>query len=857
MMKFFPSAVIFSLALSAGLLSAGDIPSIDQWASMQVDRALVGGLEPVDFPLIHAAFRYRRYFSDWGLVDRLLTQLTASPRIDPLIGAELASWRARIENEEGHSEIAREIFSAQGGVSRWWVLPAQEIDELESFDSVARLPVENNDWRFVPGTDSGGWLRLEAFAWPARRQVLTLGCTVQSSRRRPVALRIGLAQVGRIWLNGRLLMTSDFPLKAGADQLSIGAMLEKGRNTLIVAVASETSDWWLRLRITAPDGSPLSGVKQLDEKPVVEEAFSPAEPIKIKSLKSEIKKALKHRTKGAEAALASLLADRSSHAADSGNARAACLRARPDDPILVGLEELRLDNKEAEERDILMALIDSGAPAVPAGIRLARWYADHQLPKQAHDLLRVYDDEPSARMTGLLMDSLRWGPVSLPEITELAAEYPRCLSVQVDAARQCLNLQHRREALRFLDAAEDLAPLRREVIELRRKLAADCGLSGAIRTSLEEALANDPNSVSTRIRLGRIYSSEGNHSEAVKILEEGLHRCPGHVDLLLEAAHLDHLFGHDQSAAEKARRVLKRRPQNLPARRLLTLLGEERHEEKWRRDLEELRKMTERAAEDQGPAVMLLDHREVRFLPGNLSQEFVQQVYLVKDAAHAENLKTHSIAYVPERQDLRILSARMITTSGDEINARLGDTPRLADPSVNMYYDTRLKVLSFDELVDGSLLEMSYILSETAEANETGVYQGGILRLADFYPTIEAEIELTGPEKTLPEWESVNIETQPVRQTDPEGMTHILWVFKDLPALFHDVPAGPDLWERPYLAYSNHPDWKSLSQWYFRHVAPRIRRQDLSFRHDAGTVCRTGIRGTPVQALQRRLGSVP
>lgn len=811
------------LFLASSPAFAGDNTGIDAWASDQVDQALKGGLDVVDFQHIGPALRYRQDFTDYSLVDQLLAQLVASPKIDPLIEAEVLRWKAQILSEEGHSKRSKALFQQLGGLSRWWALGPKNFEELDAFDSVAKLPAADASWREINGTGVGGWLRLEGMAWPARRQMLYLGCTIESQKEQAVAIRLGLAQVGRVWLNGEPLLTSDYPLRAAADQLSVGSWLKKGENELIIAVASEDADWWLRVRLSKPDGSGLPGIRELNQPPTGRRVALSRKHVKIRSLESELEKAVAHSKKGADVALAALLTDRSAGPRNSGAARDACLRAKPSDPVLVGLDKLRLNLKDSEERDTLYELLEAGAPAVPARLRLARWLASRNFIRQAHALLSPFGHEASVHVAKLELDAQRWGPVALPEMLRVAEENPRCLRVLKTVASRCKSLDRGLDAEKLALQAGKIAPMRKEILSLNRDLASGCGKAEVVSNSLQAVLDSDPNRPATRIRLARAISSEGDGARAHQLIEEGLRRCPGNVDMLLESAHLDHRFGRDTAAAATAHRVLELRPQNVRAQRLLGLLGKESIQEDWRRRMNELRPLVDQAQDLPGPAVLLLDHQEVRFLPGKLSEERVQRLFLIRDAQHSAGLKTTSIAYVPERQNLRILAARIIRSGGSEINARRSDTPRLSDPAVNMYYDTRLKLLSFEELKDGDLIEISYLLSETAEANETGAYEGGILRLGSPSPTLKAEMELAGPKEALPKWELANLKGSVRESIDEEGWTHLRWSFSRLKALPHDVPPGPSLWTRPYLAYSNHPGWSQLGQWYARHVAPRIR----------------------------------
>jgi hypothetical protein len=140
-----------------------------------------------------------------------------------------------------------------------------------------------------------------------------------------------------------------------------------------------------------------------------------------------------------------------------------------------------------------------------------------------------------------------------------------------------------------------------------------------------------------------------------------------------------------------------------------------------------------------------------------------------------------------------------------------------------MYYDTRLRVLQFPELEDGDLIEVSYVLSENAEANDTGPYDGGLVRLAGPLSIHLSELQVEGPKELIPRWEVVNLPPQENRETLKDGSVRLSWRWRDVRAVTREMPQAPALLVTPFLVYSNHPDWQDLSNWYARHVQPRIR----------------------------------
>ena len=118
------------------------------------------------------------------------------------------------------------------------------------------------------------------------------------------------------------------------------------------------------------------------------------------------------------------------------------------------------------------------------------------------------------------------------------------------------------------------------------------------------------------------------HVWARLVLDVALERSPSNVELMMELARLENEGGDRERAIELARAVLEYRPQDRQAQRLLELLGEESDNLDWMRSESELWEMAAGAPPGE-PAVAVLDHREIRFLPSNLTEEKVQQAFLV------------------------------------------------------------------------------------------------------------------------------------------------------------------------------------------------------------------------------------
>lgn len=808
------------VAAVSGAAASASATEIERRILDHVDRAAAGGLEPEDFHHLVFAFYWRDTAPDRGLVERALDRLSTTPRIDPLMADELRGMRARLAAEAGRPAAARELFRTMGGLSEWWVHGPVGIDELVDFDELARLP-SAGDWRPAPGTDPLGWVRLSGVAWPAQRQMVYLATTVTSDREQPIAVRVGAAQAARVWLGGQEVLTTPRPLERAEDQAVGGGWLRRGSNTLVAAVASENDDWWLRVRLTDPDGGPLDGVSELAAEPAPE-IGAEREPPRVRSLEGEIRNALHGGRDGAEVALAAYLVLRRPQAVGAGEARSACRAARVASPAEARLLEWLMTTDEKLAYELLRDAIRNEPEMVWVRLELAAWYADRGLLDEASVVLDPVMDEPAAQSVAMDIDSELWGIVLVADMAELARRYPSCQAVGLAATHRALDARRTDLARELLAPLEAAVPATGSVVELRERLAESCNDGEALLEIFSEGLEIDPNDAALRLRLVRLLYGVGDVESARRRLAEGLQRSPSDIDLLMELARVEHAAGADGVALELARKVIELRPQDRRASRLVELISGETEDLSWLREPDELRRMAETAPEGD-PAVTILDHVDVHILPSQLIEEKIQQVFLVTSSERAEGYRRRTLPYVAESERLRVLQARVLRADGSEVSARQNDTPRLAEPEFNLYYDTRLRVLDFPELADGDLIEVSYVRTETIESNETGPYNGGILSFGRAVPTVLAEAALVGPSGGLPAVELVNLEGEPVRTDLGDGRERLAWSWRGLEATPVDVPPAPPTFSGRFLLYSSHPEWGALASWFERHVAPRVR----------------------------------
>ncbi len=351
--------------------------------------------------------------------------------LQPLMADELRLIRARLQVERGRDALARELFRTMGGLEAWWFLGPEPLEELADFDDKGSLPLTDASWRAAAGTDQLGWVRLSGLSWPPQRQMAYLATTIVSDRDQPVAVRIGTAQVARVWLNGAEVLTTKQPLQRAEDQMSAGGWVREGRNLLVVAVASEDDRWWLRARLTRPDGGALVGVREINEPPSVQLPLD-RQPPEVIDLESEIRRAVDEKVPGAKMALAAFLVARQPEPEGAGGVRAACQSARSEAPGEARLLEWLVTSEQGAARELLADAIAADESLVWARLELAGWYGGLGLFDEAQALLVDWSrDEPAARGTSLQLDAPLWGPLALPALAEKRSGFRAvCVSIR-------------------------------------------------------------------------------------------------------------------------------------------------------------------------------------------------------------------------------------------------------------------------------------------------------------------------------------------------------------------------------------------------------------------------------------------
>ncbi|HOX08599.1 MAG TPA: DUF3857 domain-containing protein, partial [Planctomycetota bacterium] len=771
----------------------------------------------------------------------------------------LIHWRlAGCLRAAGDRKAASKEFRGLGFVTDWQVIgpfdnergqgfaqafpPETELDLAKTYPGKKRKVA----WQRNPCQPEDGYIDLAGMLRPSQEAVAYLLAYVQVSGKKdlPAAVRLASDDGVRVWVNGREVWKREARRPATFDQDCFGAVLRPGANALLVKVAQADGEWGLRLRLTAPDGSPLKDVEVRADRvyPAVEPAAGAAPEVDAGALGFFSRRA----------------------AADPKDA-AALLR--------LGFLTSRLaafDREKGERADT--QLLEAAARAEPNSARI--WYELSAVAAAGGQMRAESDENPRRRA---LEQSVKMAPSAAAEL-ELAAHY----------LRQYRNFG---KAAAHLGRARTLSPDSPEVRLLEIELSAERGdaaeafaaaaalakagsagargllthsagleAAGSLPAAAEAAAAAlklDCSSEQDTERLARLWLAAGQTYKALETLEELLERRPYRTDLRAERARWLAGSGKYDQAIEECQKGLNVCRED---HRLLGQLGEylaasgkpDRAREAWRQALElqpnfvELERYVEYAenrisydrkyrentadllsaaaaapAAGSGQGAFLLNKVIDRVYPDGTNSRTVHMMVRVLNDAGAKRFGEDRIVYYPDEQRAVVRTARVIRADGREEQARV--LPEQVVPVGER--QIALRALRYPPLAAGDIVEFEYRIDDL-EQSFFGRYFGNVFQFRQELPTALAKYVLIVPAGLELHTRAVRCELKPeIGQDAEDKATVYTWAMRDQPGIEAEPFMPPASELSPTVEVSTYKDWAAFGKWYWG----LIRKQ-----HDAG-----------------------
>jgi tetratricopeptide (TPR) repeat protein/transglutaminase-like putative cysteine protease len=798
-----------------------------------VDLARLAELEPEAPDLGRLARVYRQVADD----RKAAAEVRALARFQ-LAGVE----RARGDLERAQAELAR-----LGFLREWRVVgpfddegkrghdaiypPEQGVDLSASYAGKARQVA----WRALP-PEAAAWglVDLGAAMRPAREVAAYALAAVDSPGERRAQIWVGGSGAVKVWVNGAPVLSDAAYHPVRPDQLGAWVTLRRGPNRILVKLCHQLGRMGFYLRLADAAGAPLSLPPAAPGSPAPSPAV--ARPKRVEG----VVEALERRTSGAKGAaeararLDLALALWLRRSGDDRDRRAAgeARRAAVLEPRWVEAQ-LAVAAMEEDDPNRRHAALEAALAADPreprALLALARLEAYRGRPQAA---VRLGEKAAAA--------APRWGPArvvlaqalaqaGLPsraalEIARAARQVPWSAAVAEEAARSA----------RGLDRLEEAVALYRKALKLRHdddsaraslaQLLLDRGdLDGALAL-LDAALRLQPADLFLGLRRADLLAWNGRAEEAEAAWALALRLCPEEPEAWERRGRARLRAGRTKEALQDLQRALELKPQSPQLKELTRLLEPERErfERPYAVDARELARAAPAPQPDED-ALVLAEVKVTRVFPSGLSATWVQQVVKVFDSRGADAFRNHAIGYTPGRQEIRVDRARVLKPDGTTVETWQESERSQSEPWYRLYYDTRVRTLSFPALAAGDVLEVAYRTDDVASDNLLSDYFGDLTFLADQTRTLRLDYLLLVPEgRTIHSNEPPRPGPERSQRTLPGGVVEYRWSARDVPRI--EPEPGMPGWSEvaPFVHVSTYATWDDVAAFYWRLVRDQL-----------------------------------
>jgi tetratricopeptide (TPR) repeat protein len=692
---------------------------------------------------------------DLGLLVRTDEKIAGDAKADPLVRTLAEELEVSAQQAEGHDAQVNSLTQKLGFMREWYVLGGFDNDGKNGCDNDFG-PEKTLDlgakyeskgatlsWHKLSQQSRNGYIDLGATLRPNQAAVGYALTYLKSDRARDVTLSLGTSGGYRLWVNGQLASKSDRYNDPRIDQQRLAITLRPGFNRVLLKVCQDHGMFGFVMReeptagiqSALPETPPLAGPM---ERPVVTKV--------LPTLADEMAQLLKAHPNDAHllADQAVLLAharafDETEHADAVAAAKAAELA--PNDV------EVQLLAAELETRDsnVRRRFLEAALKADPSDPRALIALGEQELSNDHSDLARdlatrALATAPGSASARLLharaLEDLGDWPGAIADIEQALREHPRDPEVVHWAIHTSRRLNRPKEALERMRVA---AALRFDDAGERAAMAgflADLGQTDDAVRILKRNVQLFPFENVGRVRLAELLCANGKVDEGLRYFNDARALAPDEPDLYAREGQALLSAGRKDAAVASLSRALALRPQNPALKEMLrSLKGEEGAlGEQYVFDVKSLVKEGDAYLGED--AVTLADYTYVRVQPNGLSARFKQLAVKVNSDRGVEAYRSFPITYSPDRQEVRVLRARITKPDGSVVES-YGDADRnINDPSISMYYDTRAKVLSFPALAKGDVLELEFRIEDTASENLLSDYFGDVEYVQGMSPKV-------------------------------------------------------------------------------------------------------------------------
>ncbi len=778
----------------------------------------------------------------------LLYAVVQSGRAHPEVRALARRQAATVERWRGRLPRMKTNLAALGTVTSLSVVGPFDNENKggydvvhgpeEAFDLSGSYPGLRSEvsWRAIDGLGRTGPIVLHEAIRPTDGVLVYAAVVLDAPAATSAVIHMGTPGAAKAWLNGRAIFADPSYHPARFDQRAIPVRLERGKNPLLLKLASGgAGPFQLELRVVGEDGQPIRG---LVARAPIEGSWKAVERIAAGRVilgRRTLVDTLAGLAKGGSARALEdyarvLDARRSFDDADRLHAIAAAKAAHAaDDRVEVQLLAARTHGDDANERRIFLERAvaaelpgSAKAHAARASFFLSQGDVQHALELLGPWLRRAPGDWSGGAAWAQALDGRGESASAIRTLDELIARFPD----QPSLLRQRARLHHRDgqndDVIRLLRVALAHRPADLEVaLSLASALVARGDILGADEL-LVAAERLQPLHLGLLLRRADLLAANGDIKRARVLYDQAATLAPQEGDVF-ESLGRAELRGGDEAAALVAfERSLEVRPQNARLRELVQSLrpGDERFAKAYLRDLSGVVASAEGRFPDED-ALKLVQVSAVRVMPSGQSSRTVQTIVQVRNQRGVERYRSFQVQYAPERQELKVERARILRADGTVVYAHTENDRSMNEPWSGLYYDARATVIGFPSLAAGDTVELVYRLDDVAGDNLLSDYFGDIDFIADTVATLDWEYVLE-----MPAGRTIHANETPIATRSDATLTggrrlH-RWAAQDIDKLVPE-PHMPGWVEvASHLHVSTYRDWESVGRYWWGLVQDQV-----------------------------------
>jgi cellulose synthase operon protein C len=645
-------------------------------------------------------------------------EITQSKKLSPYTRHRILAYLAENQQLIGQLKEAKKTVEELGYINHWQLIGPFDNERGTGFNTVSpperELLLDKSykgksrpvRWRPIPIRDlPNGLVDLDTLFRP-HNQCLAYGLTyLHAKEKTAVAIRIGSDEAMKIWVNGRLLLAHDRRRPINFDQSSVGVVLKKGWNALLIKVCDQKGSWSYRVRITDPAGSRQKTVGRASTEEIRVLARSQSNcggPKTVALCKIEkggrgwYDQRIKEQPNDAAAHFQRGYLSYTHQADDQGSHKDRKLfdRARAIEPqnstyhlfysfSAAAKAEFSVNKEENKRRQALEQALKTNPRNAQAAHRLASYYyyslnSVHQARpfiSKALNINPLY--EHALYLQGTLDRAEKLGALAKRRQASLVKQL-RSLTFLERRADRALSLGQLKPATRLL---KTIVARKAGAWNARLSLASAYQKSG----QLEEAMAQysyliktDPYDLVSRQDLANLLIAKDKIKDAIAILEGSLKITPEDTAILQRVGKLKRYIGDKQGSLRMFRRSLIIKRNDPTVRRYIRYLQRDQRkpfEKDWIRPTDKIIAAAGKIPLDSGQSHrILLRNIVTKVGKDGLSSVFEQNIYRIENDSGISRFRRVSVPYYVSEQHVVIQRVRVFRKKGPTEDVPVGES---------------------------------------------------------------------------------------------------------------------------------------------------------------------------------------